>query len=345
MRSSAKPIERPVVAVFSSRALAACIAETLHHGDAETGGLFLGHRCGPMWYVIEVVDPGPRAIHHTASFQYDEDYLNHLTNKLRWYYAKPMHLLGLWHRHPGSLDRFSLPDRETNQRFLALYPEGVFSAIVNIDPRMRLTLYFVGEYRDQVLPAAGGDGLIPPALMAFRASRPSGSYAGLLSAALRAQHAPGLLYAPKAQHGLGAAQRPGLHQELGAAHRQSDGLSAQQGAGPSAGQHASDIERLLAMTESDVAFLSPLCDTLSLRVSADGGLELVEAGLPLLRFYGGVPSGKHMGTGDGENGAAVAVGTERFPYRTGLVKDAVLAYTISRAGKGIWPDAAANQSL
>ncbi len=164
---------RPVAAVFSERALASCMAETLQHGGDETGGLLLGHRAGPLWYVVESVDPGPNSRHRAANFEYDHDYVNHLINKLRWYYAKPLDLMGLWHRHPGSFDSFSATDHVTHRRFLNQQPEGILSALINIDPRPRMTVYSLAQGGERHLPAVGGDGWIPPALLSYRAGPPA----------------------------------------------------------------------------------------------------------------------------------------------------------------------------
>ncbi|MDL2273022.1 Mov34/MPN/PAD-1 family protein [Oscillospiraceae bacterium OttesenSCG-928-G22] len=159
----------PKLIVLTTRARAACVSETLSRKKTETGGLFLGHRCGPIWYVIEAVDPGPNSIFEESFFSYDQDYVNHLANKLRWLYVRPLDLLGLWHRHPGSLDRFSSTDKGTNAKFAALNSGGAVSAIVNLDPEFRLTAYHIpASGHEKRISAMWGNGLVPPPLRMLR---------------------------------------------------------------------------------------------------------------------------------------------------------------------------------
>ena len=172
------------VAVFTQRAMAAIQAETAQHGASETGGLLLGHRREGIHYVVEAVDPGPGAVYQRSYFSYDEGYVNHLMNKLRWYYRVPLGLLGIWHRHPGSMDRFSGMDRETNARFFQLYPEGIVSGIVNVDPAFRMTLYGIWGEMAYTLPVRTDTASIPPGLLAYREERPTRGLRELLCRAL-----------------------------------------------------------------------------------------------------------------------------------------------------------------
>ena len=68
--------------VFSERAIIALLSETQEHIKTETGGVFLGHRCGNIWYIVETIDPGLNCIFRPAYFEYDDVYLNHLMNKV-----------------------------------------------------------------------------------------------------------------------------------------------------------------------------------------------------------------------------------------------------------------------
>ena len=43
----------------------------------------------------------------TVSFEYDEAFVNYLAQSVANQYKRPLDLLGLWHRHPGSMDVFS----------------------------------------------------------------------------------------------------------------------------------------------------------------------------------------------------------------------------------------------
>ncbi len=129
--------------IFSKRAMTALLVETREKIATETGGVFLGKYLDGIWYVVETIDPGPKAIFKTAYFEYDQDYINHLINKISRLYSQQLDLVGLWHRHPGSLDSFSVTDDGTNSKYAELSPSGAISGLVNIDPAFRLTMYHV----------------------------------------------------------------------------------------------------------------------------------------------------------------------------------------------------------
>ncbi|MCL2073475.1 MAG: Mov34/MPN/PAD-1 family protein [Marinilabiliaceae bacterium] len=110
----------------------------------ETGGILLGHILdNGMWIVMEVLPPGPNSIFERAYFEYDTDFVNYLAQSVVADYEQELNLLGLWHRHPGSLDTFSGTDDVTNRTFALLNPKGAISGLVNIDPNIRLTMYHV----------------------------------------------------------------------------------------------------------------------------------------------------------------------------------------------------------
>lgn len=136
--------EQPRV-VFSARAYSSILSEVLDKVRTETGGVFLGYCEDGIWQVVESIDPGPRSCFEIAYFEYDQDYVNHLINKISRIYERQLDLIGLWHRHPGSLDRFSATDDGTNEQYAALSSHGAISALVNIDPRFRLTVYQVNN--------------------------------------------------------------------------------------------------------------------------------------------------------------------------------------------------------
>ena len=129
--------------IFSKRAMTALLVETREKIATETGGVFLGKYLNGIWYVVETIDPGPKAIFKAAYFEYDQDYINHLINKISRLYSQQLDLVGLWHRHPGSLDSFSMTDDGTNSKYAELSPSGAISGLVNIDPVFRLTMYHV----------------------------------------------------------------------------------------------------------------------------------------------------------------------------------------------------------
>lgn len=129
--------------VFTERAYISLLSETAEKIHTETGGIFLGYRDGDIWHIVESIDPGPKSVFEVAYFEYDQKYVNHLSQKIARLYNRPLELLGLWHRHPGSFDQFSGTDDGTNKRYASLHKDGAISALVNIDPEFRLTVFHV----------------------------------------------------------------------------------------------------------------------------------------------------------------------------------------------------------
>lgn len=141
--------------------------EVAAHPSIETGGILIGHRREDVFYIVENIDPGWNSTFLPAFFEYDEKYIDHLANKTAKLYEKEPALLGLWHRHPGSFDRFSGTDDHTNRKF-ALQEGVVISGIVNIDPEFRLTLYaFDQTMKYRRIPWEVGDEHIPEELRRF----------------------------------------------------------------------------------------------------------------------------------------------------------------------------------
>lgn len=155
--------------IFSNRAYAGVMAETAEKIRTETGGLFLGVAEGGTWYVVETIDPGPKSIFEVAYFEYDRQYTQHLINKVANLYDEKLTLIGLWHRHPGSMDVFSSTDDGTNAKYARMRQCGAISALVNIDPRFRLTVYHVDQpCRYSRIPYEVGDSLIPEKYMRLK---------------------------------------------------------------------------------------------------------------------------------------------------------------------------------
>jgi len=154
--------------VFSDRAILSILAETEERIMTETGGVFIGHREGDTWYVIESIDPGPNSIFRAAYFEYDKDYISHLVNKIVRLYEKPLSLIGLWHRHPGSLSTFSSTDDETNIDYARLNKGGAVSLLVNIDPVFRITSYYIKlPLQYERIEYDTGDDKIPQQLLKY----------------------------------------------------------------------------------------------------------------------------------------------------------------------------------
>jgi integrative and conjugative element protein (TIGR02256 family) len=154
--------------ILSTRAYADLLNETSQHLQTETGGVFIGACEDGIWYVVESIDPGPRALLSHSYFEYDQAYVNHLANKVSKRYSSPLRLLGLWHRHPGSFDSFSSTDDQTHLRYLQQCGEPIVSVLVNIDPQLRLTPYVIDgpPVRHHPVSYAVGDDLLPAALLA-----------------------------------------------------------------------------------------------------------------------------------------------------------------------------------
>ena len=159
--------------VFTKRAFNAIVTETLARNPIETGGIFLGYMLdNGVWAVVETIPPGIRTVNQMAYFEYDTAFVNYLANVIAQQYKEPIQVLGLWHRHPGSFDMFSGIDDGTNRLFAIGNPEGcgAISALVNCDPRFRLSMYAVdsqARYTPVTWVVDNGD-IIPDYLLALR---------------------------------------------------------------------------------------------------------------------------------------------------------------------------------
>jgi hypothetical protein len=139
------------------------MTETFKKDPLETGGILLGHILdNGIWLVMEVLPPGWRSTFQYAYFEYDEQFVNYVAENESKKYEQELSLLGLWHRHPGSMDTFSGTDDGTNRTFGSLHPKGAISGLVNIDPRFRLTMYHCSiPLRYTKVDVEVGDDLIP----------------------------------------------------------------------------------------------------------------------------------------------------------------------------------------
>ena len=163
--------------IFSNRAYHSIVAETVEKIKTETGGCFLGCYENEIWYVIEAIDPGPKSVFQVAYFEYDKKYVEHLINKIARLYQANLTLIGLWHRHPGSMDVFSTTDAGTNSVYAKLSPHGAISVLVNIDPDFRLTPYHVASpCKYTKISYQVGDDLIPKHLLQLRDTEKSLDY-------------------------------------------------------------------------------------------------------------------------------------------------------------------------
>lgn len=156
--------------VFSNKAYNAIIDETIKKDPIETGGILLGHVLdNGTWIVMEVLPPGIHSTHEYAYFEYDEGFVNYLANSVASKYEQELSLLGLWHRHPGSMDYFSPTDNKTNAKFASINPYGAISGLVNVDPRFRLTMRHVSiPLQYEIVNFEVGDDLIPEAFFELK---------------------------------------------------------------------------------------------------------------------------------------------------------------------------------
>lgn len=135
--------------VLSDRAYSQIYSETYSKIRTETGGLLLGHFEKGIWYVVEASDPGINATFTTSYHEGDDVYENHICGVISRMYKHPLVFLGMWHRHPGSLDVFSGTDDQTNYKYAESAGNGCISALINIDPNLRITFYYAEQGRYQ----------------------------------------------------------------------------------------------------------------------------------------------------------------------------------------------------
>lgn len=149
--------------IFSDKAYNAIIDETFRKNPIETGGILLGHVLdNGLWVVMEVIPPGIDSVHQYAYFEYDEKFVNYLAESVATKYENKLELLGLWHRHPGSMDTFSGTDDGTNRIFAGLRSCGAISGLVNVDPNFRMTMRHVSNpLHYEIVDVEVGDDLIP----------------------------------------------------------------------------------------------------------------------------------------------------------------------------------------
>ena len=141
------------IVVFSDKAYNAIIRETFEWEPVETGGILLGHILdNGCWIVMDVLPPGygegregDNVYHEYGYFEYNRKFVNYLAKSVAEQYEIPLELLGLWHRHPGSMDYFSGTDDGTNATFAQQNPQGTISGLINVDPQLRMTMYYLSH--------------------------------------------------------------------------------------------------------------------------------------------------------------------------------------------------------
>lgn len=152
--------------ILSERAKAGIMSEVMLNNEVETGGVLLGYIKNSIWYVVECIDPGIRTNNTIDRFSWDQNYVNHLFERVRNLYEVPLSILGFWHRHPGSMDVFSGDDMATIANHLvAMSKTGLLTMLVNIDPDFRMTFYHA--YNDGLMKVGYdiGDEYFPEAAL------------------------------------------------------------------------------------------------------------------------------------------------------------------------------------
>ena len=156
-----------VHAILSDRAYAAILSEVLRNGRNETGGVLIGNIYKRVWYIVDSIDPGLNTVNEQAYFTWETNYVNHLASYNGCLYKYPLTILGFWHRHPGSMDRFSSTDERTIRLNLKDFPHGLLSMLINIDPELRMTFYYC--IQDEIMPIRcdHGDEYFPRELLEY----------------------------------------------------------------------------------------------------------------------------------------------------------------------------------
>ena len=143
-----KPTEAACMhVVLSNKAYISIISDVLRRSSTETGGVFLGRIYKKIWYVVDVIDEGIQTQNYRDYFSWDKQYVNHLAERIGTLYKEPLTILGFWHRHPQSFDRFSQQDEQTIQAHLREAKYGLLSMLVNVDPELRMTFYWCHDTR------------------------------------------------------------------------------------------------------------------------------------------------------------------------------------------------------
>jgi len=153
--------------VMSDRAYRSIICEACSEIKTETGGILLGRAIEGVWFIVEVIDPGLNVTLRPELFSYDARYVNHLIPKISKLYDYSLDIIGIWHRHPGSMDYFSSIDDDSHDKLIHEdLKKTIISMLVNFDPKFRMTMYYVDNnvnYHNTEL-LIGDDQMIPELL-------------------------------------------------------------------------------------------------------------------------------------------------------------------------------------
>lgn len=153
--------------VLSPLAWTLMISQSYLNDPNETGGALLGYRDGTTVHVTVALPSGPRSQASPVMLKYNEEFQNYVFGVITELMGQKAGLLGLWHRHPGSFDRFSGVDAVAHEQFGKVL-NGVTSLLVNLDGpegAPRVTGYFVDKMVYHLIPVTveetAGQLLIP----------------------------------------------------------------------------------------------------------------------------------------------------------------------------------------
>ena len=126
------PSDRCKSVTMGKRVLTTLLAEAYANGDNETGGPFFGHiETDGNWYIVETTGPGFDALHTPTNHEMNSRFVNYQYRALSRIYANELTLVGFWHRHPGSFNRFSGLDDQVNKSYAEVIGNGTVSILLN----------------------------------------------------------------------------------------------------------------------------------------------------------------------------------------------------------------------
>lgn len=132
--------------VLSPLAWALMISQSYLNNPNETGGALLGYRDGTTVHVTVALPSGPRSQASPVMLKYNEEFQNYVFGVITELMGEKGGLLGIWHKHPASFDRFSGVDAVAHEQFGKVLNGEVLSLLVNLDGpegAPRVTGYFV----------------------------------------------------------------------------------------------------------------------------------------------------------------------------------------------------------
>jgi integrative and conjugative element protein (TIGR02256 family) len=113
-------LRRRALVWLAPTALQQMWAEADARGPAETGGMLLGYKTTAPdideYVVVEVVGPGPDAVHHTHHFHPDGAWQQRFLEQHYERSGRVTTYLGDWHTHPGSSAAPSSRDQRCARR-------------------------------------------------------------------------------------------------------------------------------------------------------------------------------------------------------------------------------------